>query len=167
MFVDNIIYAGSTWYHIETFPNYPATEWGLLIYLKLDDNDAVTVTPTVSGSSFVINVDPAETAIDEGNYAYQYVFTNKTTGKVAVPYEGFVPIKALLTAAGDIRSNDEQVLEKLYAARLTISDRDYIEINIGGKSAKFKTLEEIDAKIYEIETKIGKHKPQRLLYRFE
>ena len=167
MFIDSIIYAGATWYYLEVFASYSALEWTLKIYLKLNSSAAVEILTTASGSAFFINKNAADTVIPQGKYAYQYVFTNNSTGKVEVPYEGFVEVKSLLSVAGDLRSSDELVLEKLYAARLTISGRDYVEINIGGKAAKFKTLEEIEAKINEIEKKLGLVESKRLLFRFE
>lgn len=169
LFTDDTIFAGTTWYKLQTFSDYSAETYDCQLLLKKSASSSNTYSfnLTASGSSFLLSEVPADTALDgAGKYAYQWKFTHKTTGAVYVPYEGFVEVKAILSGSSDLRSEDEKVLEKLYAARLTIADRDYVEINIGGKSAKFKTLNEIEAKIDEIETKLGIRKSRRLLFSF-
>ncbi|MFA5803677.1 MAG: hypothetical protein WC879_03445 [Melioribacteraceae bacterium] len=167
MIKDFNLYCGSAWSWTDSFDDYPASLFNCILYLKLGTAATVTITPTKSVDSFIFTKPSSETAaLANGDYSYQYLFTEIADSTNKQVLEGTVPIKALLTSTADPRSDDQKVLDALKAARLTIAGRDYVTVNINGKSTQFKTLEEIEAAIIRYQKRLGIYKTPRLINSF-
>jgi hypothetical protein len=156
MITDFNLFCGSTWDWTDTFDDYPASLWDCTLYLELGTGATITLTPTKDGDDFIFTKSAAQTAaLLNGDYSFQYLFTELADTSNKQIESGIVRIEALLSATADPRSDDQKVLDALKAARLTIAGRDYVEVSINGKSSKFKTLDEIEAAIYRYEVKLG------------
>lgn len=167
MITDQTIIAAADIEWEEDFSEFPASEYDSDIYLKLGSAAAVKVTTTKEGDTFVRTI-PNTLLTAGGNYQYQYQFTNLEDSKVSAPveYSGVIEVKSNLAASGDLRSDEQKVLEELEAARLRVAAREYVSITINGKATQFKTLTEIDQKILEYKKRLGIYKQPRLINSF-
>jgi len=167
MITDQTIVTGATIEWEDTFTDYPASDYDLIIYLKLGSAAAVQPTTAKDGDTFV-NTIPNTLLTTSGNYQFQYKFTEIATNNVYYPaeYMGVVPVIGSLATSGDMRTADQKVLEELEAARLRVAAREYVSITINGKATQFRTLEQIDSAIYRYKKKLGIIKPTRILSSF-
>jgi len=164
---DQTIVAGADIEWEESIPDFPATEYDLTIYLKLASAAAVSPTTTKSGSVFIHTI-PNTLLTSSGNYQFQYKFTNLTDGKISYPsaYTGVIAVGASLAASGDLRSDDQKVLDALIDARLKVANREYVNISINGKATTFKDLEKLENMISFYKRKIGLTKRPILINSF-
>ena len=167
MITDQSIVAGADIEWEETIPDYPATEYDLIIFLKLASAPAVWPTTTKNGDAFVHSISNA-LLTSSGTYQFQYKFTNLTDEKISFPsaYTGVIPVGASLANSGDLRSDDQKVLDALIDARLKVANREYVNISINGKATTFKDLEKLENMISFYKRKIGLTKRPILINSF-
>lgn len=164
--------AGTTWKWSESFEDYPSADYNCKVIIKLGTDAAVEIAATASltyPQGFDFEKAASFTAqCGQGDYQFQYIFTAKVGGAVYAPKEfsGYTFIDVLLNSNNDTRSEEQKVLDLLIDARTKIAGRDYIEISIGGKTAKFKSLQEIDSAIISYKKKLGIYKTPKIISRF-
>lgn len=167
MINDFNLFCGSTWSWTDTFDDYPASLWDCILYLKLGTGTTITLMPTKDGDNFVFSKSAAETAaLANGEYSFQYLFTEIADTSNKQIESGTVPITALLSASVDPRSEDKKVYDELVAARLRVAQREYVSITINGKATQFKTLDQIDSEIIRYKKKLGLYITPRIINSF-
>ena len=156
MITDETIFSGADGSWIDSFADYPASEYDLVVLLKNGTNAAVELTAAPDEDdpdSFSISYTADQ--LQAGDCEYQYKFTNKATEKISVPYHGVVNVLALLSSSTDTRSEDKKVYDELIAARLRLAEREYVEVSVNGKSTKFKSMDQIEKEINRYKRKLG------------
>ena len=171
MITDQNLTAGTTWEFSDSFDDYPSSEFDSKIVLRQSNNSPVEISGTDNADDGFDYEFSAEESSDlpRGSYNYQYIFTEKAeTKKVYAPqeYSGVININVLLSSADDTRSDDEKVLDLLKDARIKVANREYVNINVNGKSTQFKTLEEIESAIIRYQKRLGIYKTPRLINSF-
>jgi len=157
-FTEQTLYAGASWSWTESLDDYAASDgWALSIYLKHKTDSTVTLTSTASGDDFVFDIGTATTsALSEGNYRYQAVAAR--SGEVEIVEEGYIDIKALLTADDDTRSDNEIILDAIIATLKGRATKEQESIQFAGRTIAYLSLEElINAKKY-FEKEVAKDK---------
>jgi hypothetical protein len=153
--------AGTTFDFEEYFDDYPSSEYDCQLVLKKGSDspfpiDATASTETTDAFTFLAEAEET-TKLSNGDYLFQYIFTQKDGGKVSAPREfsGSVLVEALLSSSQDTRSADQKVLDSLIEQRQKIAERDYTSMGTNGKQAQFKELRQIDADIHRYKIKLG------------
>ena len=153
----------------ESISDYPASEYDLEIAIKRGSDSPKTLTVAKDGDTFQISIPNDLIAADEfGDYQFQYKFTELSTSKISVPTacRGYIKVLPDISAEADTRTADEIVLQSLLDARIKVANREYVNINVNGKSTQFKTLEEIEAAIIRYQKRLGIYKTPRLINSF-
>lgn len=128
--------AGFAWEWEETFPDFPATTFGLVVLLVLQSSAAtkVTLNATANGNAFTVLLPSATSAtMTAGTYK---VITYATLGSE----EYFLSEKTITVAAnpttstGDQRSHVQKVLDAINAVLEGRAATEYSSITVDGSS---------------------------------
>jgi len=129
--------AGDTWTWKDSFSDFPNSSWTLTTEVVGSSTDLGTFTASASGSQFLTTVAPATTASwAAGDYSYQQIITNDTTGERHVVAEGWLTVVADLATATshDGRSHTKIVLDALEATIQGKASKDQLSYSIAGRS---------------------------------
>lgn len=138
---------GDTVSFIESFADYPATEWSLKFCMV---RDGVAITP-IDGSALETDFEVTISAVDSakivpGSYVYSEIATNIATSERQTIKTGSLFVLPDPTASIELSTN-AKILSGLKSAMLSLSTGTNERVNINGQEFTKKNLETLQKTI--------------------
>ena len=131
--------AGMTWKWNKTISDYPASEWTLTYYLRINGSTAVSFSATADGDTFIMTV-PITTTQSIGAGIHDFIGvaikTSVTPNEKIIVFDGALEVlpNPFNSSAYDPRSHARRVMELIEAAMEGRIPNGMESYSIGGRS---------------------------------
>lgn len=161
--VPSTITTGTTVIFPVTNPTYSPPDWEL--QFNIAGNDPIPATVEADGAGWLVTVAAAATTdLDPGEYYWSARVVSATSGEARSIGAGNLKLIANLATVDtpyDGRTQSRKILDGLYAAFEKMSTGAIASYSIEGRSATYRTLEELQSAIAFWERKVKNEENQQ------
>lgn len=145
--VPNSFTQGDTVSFIESFADYPSTDWSLKFCMVRNGLAITPIEASASGTDFAVIISADDSAkIVPGNYVYSEIVTNIATSERLTIKTGSLIVSPDPTASLE-QSTNAKILAGLKSAMLSLSTGTNEKVNINGQEFTKKNLETLQKTI--------------------